>query len=390
MKKTLLAVAIPALLASGAASATTIYDNNGTKIDIKGQFRVALEYSDARDDAGEDGTKFRDLGSRFGFAVKHDLGDGLYGLGEFEWGNDTQQRENSFTLKNRLAYAGMGLDGVGEFTIGRVLSPFDNVHLTEYNYEYGHNLEFGHSILNPKGRTVGGTNSNQNDNFIGRVSNTAKFMSADFNGFSFGGTYTTQTSGDDWEQLGRTRNAYTLAAFYDSGFGLQINAGYGHAKMKDGTFRAGAAGEYTWFPGFTSGAGAADVRVSNYTADIWGIGTRYTIDSFSIAFDFGQAKVEADLDQGLNHYKYNPKVDLYGFGAKYNIDKSNIYVGYYFSDGNSKADVKEERKAIVGADYQFTPSFRAYVEYANVDVKEVRRGSQEDENKGLIGLRVYF
>lgn len=387
MKKTLLAVAIPALLASGAASATTFYDNNGTKIDIKGQFRIALEYSDIRDGQGEDGTKFRDLGSRFGFAVKHDLGDGLYGLGEFEWGNDTQQRENSFSLKNRLAYAGMGLDGVGEVTVGRVLSPFDDVHLSEYSYEYGHNLEFGHGLLNPKNSSVNGVNSNQNDNFIGRNSNTAKFMSADFNGFSFGGTYSTQSNESNWDTVGRLRNAYTLAAFYDSGFGLLVNAGYGHAKMKDGGLSAAASAGFVGFPGITPGVATT---VSNYTADIWGIAARYTIDAFSIGVDFGQARVKADIDQVGAHYKYNPKVDLYGIGAKYNIDKSNVYFGYYFSDGNSKADVKEEKKLVLGTDYQFTPSFRTYVEYANIDVKEVRRGNQKDENVGLIGLRVYF
>lgn len=378
MKKTLLAVAIPALLASGAASATTFYDNNGTKIDIKGQFRIALEYSDARDGQGEDGTKFRDLGSRFGFAVKHDLGNGLYGLGEFEWGNDTQQRETNFSLKNRLAYAGMGLDGVGELTFGRVLSPFDDVHLSEYSYEYGHNLEFGHAVFDPKNKLVdGSTGPNGNDNFIGRNSNTAKFMSADFNGFSFGGTYSTQST-SDWGNDGRLRNAYTVAGFYDSGFGLLINAGYGHGKFQGGNLAS--------FGGLTGA-----VSYDNYEADIWGVGIRYTIDAFSIGADIGQAKVKADMVDSTNtHYSHKPKADLYGIGAKYNIDKSNLYFGYYFTDGNSKADVKEEKKLVLGTDYQFTPSFRTYVEYANIDVKEVRRGTQKDENVGLIGLRVYF
>ena len=345
MKKTLLAVAIPALLASGAASATTLYDNNGTKVDIKGSIRIALEYNDNRDAAGEDGTKFRDVGSRFGFKVTHDLGDGLYGLGELEYGNDTQTTEKNIDLRNRLGYIGLGLEGVGEFTFGRVLSPFDDVAMSDYTYDYGGILAFDHGVR--KGST---------DNYIGRVSNTAKFMSADFNGFSFGTTYTTQadfdTSGANETQV---RNAYTLSAFYDTGFGLKVNAGYGAAKLDQ----------------------SADDK-----SDIWGVSAEYTIDALSLAVDVGQSNVKS-----LAGVK--SRNNLYGFGAKYNLGKANVYGGYYLADGRKSTIHKSEQTVAVGTDYQFTPSVRTYVEYANVKTK-FRVGDSEKENKAMIGMRVYF
>lgn len=377
MKKTLLAVAIPALLASGAASATVFYDNNGTKIDIRGQFRIALEYNDNRDQAGEDGTKIRDLGSRFGFMVKHDLGDGLYGIGEFEWGNTTQSQEKNFQLRNRKAYVGMGLDGVGEMTFGRVLSPFDDVAMSDYTYDYGGILAFGHGIDN-----------GAQDNFIGRVSNTIKFMSADFSGFSFGGTYTLQ--GDDsWGNSAQEtlnaramemRNAYTLSGFYDSGFGLKVNAGYGHAKANGGGITTPAALAY---------------NLDKYEADIWGVSAEYSIDALSIAVDVGQAQVKDERTTGAVKTSDKKRTDLYGLGAKYNLGKANVYAGYYFGDGNSKADVKEKHLVVVGTDYQFTPSVRTYIEYANTDYKH-KAGenssniSYKDGNKAMIGMRVYF
>jgi outer membrane pore protein F len=375
MKKTLLAVAIPALLASGAASATTLYDNNGTKVDIKGQFRIALEYNDNRDQPGEDGTKIRDLGSRFGFMVKHDLGDGLYGLGEFEWGNATQSQEKDFELRNRKAYVGMGLDGVGEVTMGRVLSPFDDVAMSDYSYDYGGILDFGHGI-----------NNGAQDNFIGRVSNTVKFMSADFSGFSFGGTYTLQ-SDDTWSTLGyehsmEMRNAYTLSGFYDSGFGLKLNAGYGHAKANGGAV--------------TPTPPALAYNLDKYEADIWGVSAEYTIDAFSIALDVGQAQTKEERTTAGVSSSEKKKTDLYGLGAKYNLGKANVYGGYYFGDGNSKADVKEKHLIVVGTDYQFTPSVRTYIEYANTDYKhqngasDATKAKYKDGNKAMIGMRVYF
>lgn len=357
MKKTLLAVAIPALLASGAASATTLYDNNGTKVDIKGSIRIGLEYNDNRDLTGEDGTKFRDMGSRFGFKVTHDLGDGLYGLGELEYGNNTQSGESGFKLKNRLGYVGLGLEGVGEFTFGRVLSPFDDVAMSDYTYDYGGILDFGH-----------GVSRSTTDNFIGRVSNTAKFMSADFGGFSFGATYSTQsnsygdidTDGNSLDDTG-VKNAYTLSAFYDTGFGLKVNAGYGHAKANSYGYDA------------------------DLTSDIWGVSAEYTVDALSLAVDLGQSqtklKVSGDSAKARN--------DLYGFGAKYNLGKANVYGGYYLADGNKNAAYKSEHTVTVGTDYQFTPSVRTYVEYANVKAK-FHGGGSEKENKAVVGMRVYF
>ena len=350
MKKTLLAVAIPALLASGAASATTLYDNNGTKVDIKGSIRIALTYSDARDAAGEDGTKFKDVGSRFGFKVTHDLGDGLYGLGELEYGNNTQSGHDNFGLENRLGYVGLGLDGVGEFTFGRVLSPFDDVAMSDYSYDYGGILAFGHGVAKGAG-----------DSIISRTSNTAKFMSADFSGFSFGATYTTQ---GEWgkESDVNVRNGYTLSGFYDSGFGLKVNAGYGHAKID---------------------------KTADRNVDIWGVSTEYTVDALSFAFDIGHAQDKKDAGK--------EKAMLYGVGAKYNLGKANVYAGYYLSDTNNNVtELKEKHTIVVGTDYQFTPSVRTYVEYANVDMKHRNGFTSEtskdykDENKAMVGMRVYF
>lgn len=363
MKKTLLAVAIPALLVSGAASATTIYNNNGTQVDFNGQMRLGIEYNDQRDEAGENGTKIRDTGSRFGFAVKHDLGNDLYGIGELEFGNNTQSKESEFKLKNRKAYVGLGLTDIGEFTYGRVLSPFDDVAMSDYSYVYGGILDFGH-VINRNGQ------SGSSDNFIGRVSNTIKVMSADFNGFSAGATYTMQGE-EEWNSDANTAtrardidNAYTLSVFYDTGFGLKANAGYGHANYNGGFGAAGTADYY-----------------DDAKADIFGASVEYSIADFAIAFDIGQSQAKQDGWKG--------KVNLYGVGTKYNItDKSKLYALYSYADGKKDVSDESEQRVILGADYRFTPAVRTFLEYSWT--KEKVADDSEKTNEVMLGMRFYF
>ena len=50
MKKTILALAVPALLAAGVTNAATVYNNDGTKIDLKGSIRLLAEDGASREE----------------------------------------------------------------------------------------------------------------------------------------------------------------------------------------------------------------------------------------------------------------------------------------------------------------------------------------------------
>lgn len=354
MKKTLLALAIPALLASGAANAVNIYDNNGTKLDFTGSLRMMLEYKDNRV-SGDHDVKLVDQSSRFGFKINHDLGNGLTGFAALEYGNDTQAYESDFKLKNRLGYGGLALADVGDISFGRVLSPFDDVAMSDYTYEYGGVLNFD-----------GFAPRYANDNFIGRVSHTVRVMSADFNGFSAGGTYTLQNEATSVETDTKKHinNAYTAAVFYDTSVGLKINAGYGHADLNND--------KVATVTGFAT----------ERSEDIWGTSVEYNIDAFTIAADFGQTRKR---ESGIS----TQKKDLYGLGTKYNYGMGNVYAGFYYKDGNKATNNASNRLTTVGTDYHFTKSFRVWTEYANVRYKEDQVDTKK-ENKVAVGLRVYF
>lgn len=382
MKKTLLAVAIPALLASGAASAATIYDNNGTKVDFYGQLRVNLEYASKRDQSGENGTKFRDSGSRFGFKIKHDIGNGLRGLAGLEYGNNTQSPENNFKIKNRLGYVGIGADDYGDLTFGRVLSPFDDVALSDYTYVYGGVLDFGGNFKR----------SDSDNNFIGRTSNTIKFMSDEFFGhISFGGTYTLQ-DGESWdnennEHAKQLDNAFTLSSFYTNDeLGLKLNAGFGRAEANGGAYTVTPA------MGLTP-AVMGDLRKG--TDMIYGIGAEYSINiaelkkALSFAIDLGRFDTKRDTTIANVNTNNKYSANLYGVGVKYRwSEKGNTYIGGYYKDGKKDASDWSNKLFVFGSDYRFTQYVRPYIEYAYEKDKLI--DEKKSESKVAVGMRVYW
>lgn len=378
MKKNFLAIAIPLFMTGGAANAVTLYDNDGTQFEFGGSLRLMAEYSDSRG-PGDHDVKIKDQSSRFSFKISHDLGNGLTGFGYLEYGNDTQAEEKNFQLKNRQGNVGMKMDGVGEIAVGRILSPFDDVALSDYSYKYGGVLDFGK-----------GSPRQNDDNFIGRVSHSLRAQTVEFGGLTLAGSYTFQgdktdstrtlkpakpgenlDTADDYNYnyKGTINNAYTLAAYFDTGVGLKINAGYGYAK-------------------------ANAVKAEGLTHDIdlkeriWGVSTEYTINDFAIAFDYGQANTINTIKSN----RVNKRADLYGIGTKYQLGKSKIYAGYFYKDGNKETHDYKEKTAVVGTDYSFTSNYKIWLEYANMRSKETKNNvkHKEDENKVALGFRVFF
>src|SRR5690554_2223058 len=107
MKKTLLATAIASALGvSAAAQAATVYDQDGTRLDLYG--RIALGIQGGGEKVDEDGmktngTEFVDVLSRFGLRGSQQLSSDLTAFGNFELrpqldevNRDGQQVRNSY------------------------------------------------------------------------------------------------------------------------------------------------------------------------------------------------------------------------------------------------------------------------------------------------------
>src|SRR5690606_32445045 len=89
MKKTLLATAIAgALGASAAAQAATIYNQDGTQLDLYGNIQLAYSSVDGAD-GSED--QLHDNGSTIGVAGQHIINSGLTGYFKAEWEHDVDE-----------------------------------------------------------------------------------------------------------------------------------------------------------------------------------------------------------------------------------------------------------------------------------------------------------
>ena len=113
MKRNLLAIAIPALLVAGTASASIeVWNKDGNKVDFYGRV-YALNYITDRDNQTGEGDKTT---ARLGMSGQTQITDSLSGYGRWEYEAKTGADADNET---RYAYAGLNFGDFGSFDYGR-------------------------------------------------------------------------------------------------------------------------------------------------------------------------------------------------------------------------------------------------------------------------------
>lgn len=113
MKRNLLAIAIPALLIAGTASASIeVWNKDGNKVDFYGRV-YALNYLTDRNNQTGEGDKTT---ARLGMSGETQISDSLSGYGRWEYEAKTGSDADNET---RYAYAGLNFDDFGSFDYGR-------------------------------------------------------------------------------------------------------------------------------------------------------------------------------------------------------------------------------------------------------------------------------
>ncbi|WP_027967150.1 porin [Halomonas halocynthiae] len=139
MKKTLLATAIAGAVVASGAQAATLYDQDGTKLEVYGRIALGIsgggnEYAVNGD--GEriksDGTEFRNVYSRFGLRGSQRVTDDLTAFGNFELrpkmnevNRDGQQVRNSYLGLRSNTYGTIQAGNFDSFYLDAVSAPFD-------------------------------------------------------------------------------------------------------------------------------------------------------------------------------------------------------------------------------------------------------------------------
>ncbi|OBX10771.1 porin [Gallibacterium genomosp. 3] len=358
MKKTLVAVAVAALAAT-SANAAVVYNQDGTKVELGGQLRLAL----AKDKGERVDLKYGS--SRLITNVTHDLGDGFSALANvdlrFNDAGSEYDPDNSDFGGDVYAYnlyAGFAKEGVGALTFGRQDTNLDALGISDYTYDLG---------------DVKQTHNHD--------TKTAKFSSAEWNGFSFGLDYFFGNAKKDYTATSTEQNGkgWGGALFYTAEVAndttLTLNGGFSKVKHFDRT-----------------------ALVPDFNENAFVVGSELASGPFALAVDYSENKAsgaeDATLDEfGTGTVTINPnKLRALEVGVKYNyLENAKVYGEYqYFKATPRSGDDKVTMNGfILGTDYWLTKNVVTYVEGGTFQYKD-QDNNKDRDNKVRLGLRVYF
>lgn len=353
MKKTILALTIPALFATSVSAVEIYSDEEGSKIDLYGRLQYDMGAFGYQEKVNSDGTtntndaqNFGGQGkARLGVNVDYNLNQDVDLIGKYEAqirAEDKGARNESTSdndVDTRYAWLGFRFQDTTDVTFGKSEAP--RALLTDLTDTFD---IFGGTVTNATG-------FNRVDDQIRLAyaaygfdvraaysfSDSAKF---DGNGF--------QAVADPTKTTG-SKNRYGIAAGYTLPINLGIVASFDRTDF-------GGDAEFNTNPA---------TRHDNNTD--WGLGVHYTIDGFYFAGLYGQ--------RNFDYYGYENGGNRYWeLQAAYNVENWTLTADYENqkgrkgdSSGDRAADQKVDQYTL-GARYAFTPKTRVFAEYVINDV----------------------
>ncbi|MFD0705927.1 porin OmpC [Photorhabdus akhurstii] len=354
MKRNVLAVVIPALLAAGAANAAEIYNKDGNKLDLYG--KVEVQHKFANNKSGEDGDNSF---ARLGIKGETQVNDQLTGFGRWEYNIKGNRAEGDDETKTRLAFAGLKLSDYGSLNYGR-------------NYGAVYEVNAWTDVL----PVFGGDSMAQTDNFMtGRSTGLLTYRNTDFFGLVDGLNFALQYQGENSENTANGRkdrkdngDGYGFAATYDVGYGISVGGAYSNSARTSAQ------------KGIDSSAALGD------RAEAWNIGAKYDANNIYLAAMYGEtrnmtrfggkAKIGGDDMDMENIANKTQNIELtaqyqFDFGLRPSIayvqskGKSlNDDAGYLNAAGKKASSSNDLVKYIsVGSYYYFNKNLTTYVDY---------------------------
>ncbi|QJQ99904.1 porin [Halomonas sp. PGE1] len=364
MKKTLLATAIAgALGVSAAAQAATVYDQDGTRLDLYG--RIALGVSGGGEEVNEDGEKingseFRDVYSRFGLRGTQRISDDLTAYGNFEVrpkmdevNRDNQQVRNSFLGLRSNTFGSLQAGNFDSFYLNTVAAPFDvyidqGLELTDGSHQ-ARGDSLGYISPNLEGFQVYLMAKHYTGNTTSRTGNSG---SGDLAGSEGSNSSNWNTAGGAVYEVDALRLALGYAQDRESTGGLGENI-YGGSAV------------YEFVPGFS---GRLAYEYQSDFEDKIGVGMTYAINEWAFNLDYYRIESQGDYkaaqqDAGLStsrnswaagaYYKVSSNFDV--FTELHESDQGTIIdsdtTGSDFTD--NLRDVRDNVYWLVGARYHF-------------------------------------
>lgn len=346
MKKSLLALAVASVAMSSVASAATVYDKDGTSLDMYGRVQAVI-YSNHASDNSYDDTGLTATG-RLGFNMRTQLNDSIAAFANAEWdvadGNGAD--DDSFDV--RRLYVGTDFGKFGSLQAGRFEDAvyWNVTAYTDVYEDWGCYGQFG-----------------DGDKRDGMIMYSWSGYGIDL-GITYGTAKDAQTVEGAWlgeEELDIDKS-YSIGIGYTSPdvlFGpISVRLGYGGAQFQDDA----AVGQPDGNGGFIGGATVNYDRYDQYAALLsWGsidvgpyIAAMWNMRDFSMNAVCDDYKV-----QGVE------AVIAYGFENGVSIRTGYQWINTeYYADNSKDADA---HMIPVYVNYNVTPNFNVWAE-ARFDV----------------------
>ena len=355
MKRKVLALLLPALLAAGAANAAEIYNKNGNKLDLYGKVDGLRYFSD---NPGDDGDQTY---ARLGFKGETQINDMLTGYGQWEYNikANTAEGEGS-NAATRLAFAGLGFGQNGTFDYGRNYGVVYDVEAwTDMLPEFGGD-SYTQTDVYMTGRT-NGVATYRNNGFFGQVDGLNFALQYQGNNESAGSGEGTG-NGDGRKLTRENGDGFGMSTSYDFDFGLSLGAAYSSSDRSNNQVAAGR-GDSNYTSRYAGGE----------TADAWTVGVKYDANDVYLAAMYAETRnMTAYGDGGIANKTQNFEAVAqyqFDFGLRPSVaflQSKGVDLGGWDHDsrGNPRYTDKDLVKYVdVGMTYYFNKNMSTYVDY---------------------------
>ncbi|KLU16230.1 MULTISPECIES: porin [Xenorhabdus] len=382
MKRNILAVVIPALLAAGTANAAEIFNKDGNKLDFYGKVDVRHQIADKR--SGEDGD---DSYVRIGIKGETQITDQLTGFGRWEYNMNASGKEadSNQATKTRLAFAGLKFANYGSLDYGR-------------NYGVNYDVNAWTDVL----PIFGGDSMSHTDNFMtGRATGLLTYRNTDFFGLVDGLNFAVQYQGQNSDRTKNKRtdaeksngDGYGLSATYNVGYGITVGSSYANSARTLGD---------------KENAGQKQSDAYGKRAEAWNIGAKYDANNVYLAAMYGETR---NMTPGKGGHEHNRgSVDRFN-GIANKTQNIELTAQYLFSDLGLKpslAYVQSKGKDLerndgakgfnadlvkyvsVGTYYYFNKNLSTYVDYKINLLDKNEKGDANARNVFGVGLTYQF
>ncbi|WP_322740354.1 porin [Providencia rustigianii] len=356
MKRNILAMVIPALLAAGAANAAEVYNKDGNKLDVYGKVDVRHYFADARVSENSNAKSQDGDDSRVRLGVKGDtqITDQLTGFGRFEWETKTNKNEGNNDNKNRLAYAGLKFKDFGSVDYGRNYGVvYDTNAWTDVFPLWGADtMAQADTFMTQRNRNLLTYRNNNMFGYVDGLSFALQYQGKNGDQ-NKSGSYDKNGDPKDYQNNG---DGYGFSTAYDLGWGVTLGGGYANSSRTPGQNKAVVVNP-------TTEAGATGER-----AQAWNVGAKFDANNVYLAAMYGETLNMTHYGESDTVANKTQNVELvaqylFDFGLKPSIGYNQSKGKDLYSISGKTYNEDLVKYISVGSYYYFNKNMSAVVDY---------------------------